>query len=131
MRVYGTREFSRFASKEKLNDRQLCEAVGRAERGLVDANLAGPLIKQRIPREGQGRSSGYRAIIVYRSGDLAIFVAGFAKSSRANFSKGEQALYREFGEAAVELSQEQLDALVAQRGWRKLDCEGNQDEVSE
>jgi len=39
-------------------DDRLCEAVERAESGLIDANLGGGLIKQRVARLGQGRSGG-------------------------------------------------------------------------
>lgn len=60
------------------------EAVARAERGLIDADLGGGLIKQRIARQGKGRSGGYRTLIAYRRGDRAVFVYGFAKSEREN-----------------------------------------------
>ena len=44
----------------------LLEAVQRAESGQVDADLGGGVIKQRIARLGQGRSGGYRSIILFR-----------------------------------------------------------------
>jgi hypothetical protein len=51
-----TKVFARFARKERLNDRRLCEAIMRAERGSIDADLSATLIKQRLPRPGGGRS---------------------------------------------------------------------------
>ena len=45
---------------------RLCDAIARAERGLVDADLGGGLIKQRVARRGGGRSGGYRTVIAYR-----------------------------------------------------------------
>lgn len=39
------RAFARFARREKGDDERLCEAADRAERGLVDADLGGGLIK--------------------------------------------------------------------------------------
>lgn len=50
------------------------------EHGLVDADLGGVVFKQRIARTGAGKSSGYRATVLLRSGERAFFVYGFAKS---------------------------------------------------
>ena len=91
MRVFKTRDFARFARREKITDAELCEAIARAERGLVDAMLGGGLIKQRIARRGQGRSGGYRTIIAYRRGDRCFFIYGFAKSERDNMDDIELA----------------------------------------
>ena len=43
-----------------------CGAVRRAGRGAVDADLGGGVIKQRIARQGRGRSIGFRVIVVFR-----------------------------------------------------------------
>lgn len=86
MQVFQTPWFEHYAKKARLSDKQLCEAVSRAVRGLVDAQLGGGLIKQRIARPGGGRSGGYRTVIALRTGDRAIFLFGFAKSERDNIS---------------------------------------------
>jgi len=65
-RVFKTRWFTRFAAKERITDDRLAEAVARAERGLIDADLGGGLIKQRVARAGKGKSGGYRTLIAYR-----------------------------------------------------------------
>jgi hypothetical protein len=57
----------------------LCEAIERADRGLVDADLGGGVVKQRMARPGAGRSGGYRALVFFRRGERAVFVFGFAK----------------------------------------------------
>ena len=61
--IFKTKLFARIARKERISDRSLAEAIERAERGLVDADLGGGLIKQRVAREGQGRSGGYRMLV--------------------------------------------------------------------
>lgn len=124
MRVYLTREFDRFASRNAISDGALCEAVARAERGLVDADLGGAVIKQRVARCGQGRSGGFRTVMIYRAGDLALFVHGFAKNAKANLTKLEQEQFREFGKRVLTLADEAFDALIAERKWRGLVCEG-------
>src|SRR5437870_1028346 len=64
----------------------LCDAIARAEKGLVDANLGGRLIKQRVARRGQGRSGGFRTLIAIRSAERAVFLYGFAKSERGDIA---------------------------------------------
>lgn len=52
--------------------------------GLVDADLGGGVVKQRITRAGEGRSGGVRAILPCRRGGRGFFAYGFAKSDQAN-----------------------------------------------
>ena len=74
LQIFKTKAFARFADREGINDAELCEAMDRAQRGLVDANLGGGVIKQRIARKGGGRSGGFRTIVLFRRGALAYFV---------------------------------------------------------
>lgn len=84
MRVFKTRWFARFARAEKITDASLADAVARAERGLIDADLGGGVIKQRVARPGKGKRGGYRTVIAYRVRNRAVFLFGFAKSERDN-----------------------------------------------
>jgi hypothetical protein len=95
LRVWKTKAFARFARKAGLEDASLCKAAADAERGLIDADLGGGVIKQRIARRGQGKSGGFRVVILYRWGARAFFVYGFAKSERANISQDELAALKE------------------------------------
>jgi hypothetical protein len=79
----------RFARRERIADADLREAVRRAESGLVDADLGGGVIKQRIARPHAGKSGGYRSIVLLRSGDRAFFVYAFAKNARATIRPNE------------------------------------------
>lgn len=89
MRIFMTKWFARFARREGLSDKSLVESIQRAQQGLIDADLGGGLIKQRVARPGKGRSSGYRTIIAFRAGDLAVFLSAFAKSDRENIDPDE------------------------------------------
>ena len=77
---------ARFARKTRIDDALLVEAIERAEKGLVDADLGGGVIKQRVGRPGQGRSGGYRTLIAIRAGERAFFIYAFAKNERENIS---------------------------------------------
>jgi hypothetical protein len=105
--------FVRFARKEGLADSALREAVRRAEDGLIDADLGGGVIKQRVARPGKGKSGGYRTLILYRQGDRAIFAFGFAKNAQANISKADLALLKDAAAEALGWNGEELDRLVA------------------
>jgi hypothetical protein len=82
VRIFKSRWFQRFARKEGIADAALREAVARAEKGQIDADLGGEVIKQRIARPGQGRSRGY-------TGPSSCFVAARLKDGDFVEAKGE------------------------------------------
>ena len=94
MRVFKNKPFARFARKAGLNDEVLRQAINAAERGLVDADLGGGVIKQRVARQGGGKSGGFRTIVLLRLGERAFFVHGFAKSDLGNIRADELAAFR-------------------------------------
>lgn len=113
MRIYKNRWFDKFARRERITDSRLREAVERANAGLIDAELGNGLVKQRVARAGQGRSGGYRTIIVFRVEERAIFLFGFAKNDRANLNAEELAAYRKAAHIMLELTQRELDVELA------------------
>jgi len=98
VRIFKTKWLARFARREGIADKSLREAIERAENGLIDADLGGGLIKQRVARQGQGRSGGYRMIVGYRAKDRAVFLLGFAKNERENIEDGELPSLRELAQ---------------------------------
>lgn len=94
MRLFKTKPFDRFATKESITDSALRDAVRRAEAGLIDADLGGGVIKQRLARRGQGKSGGFRSIVLFRHGVTAFFVYGFPKNDRDNIGRGELKAFR-------------------------------------
>ena len=44
MNVFKTKDFARFARRQRIDDDALCAAIARAERGLIDADLGGGVI---------------------------------------------------------------------------------------
>ncbi len=127
-RVFKTRWFQRFARKEKISDAVLLGAVARAEKGQVDADLGGGVIKQRIARPGQGKSGGYRTIIFFRQGERAVFVYGFAKSHRANIDPDEEEQFKEAARHMLRLTEKQIAELVKEGDF--VEVRGHEQEVS-
>ena len=105
--------FARFQRREGIADAGLAKAVRSAEEGLVDAELGGGLIKQRVARAGQGKSGGYRTVIAFRRGERSVFLYGFAKSERANIDHDELEALREVARAYLELEPKRIEAAIA------------------
>lgn len=110
MRIFVTKPFARFADRENIDNDTLREAVDRAERGLVDADLGSGVIKQRIARRGQGRSGGYRSIILFRFASRAIFAHGFAKKDQSNVSAVELRTFRLLAKTMLDMDEAALSA---------------------
>jgi hypothetical protein len=114
VRIFKTKLFARFARRERISDGALCEAVSRVEKGLVDADLGGGVIKQRIARQGQGRSGGYRVLLAFRDKERTIFVYGFTKSDRDNIDDQELAVVREVSASWLAADAKMLGLALAQ-----------------
>lgn len=97
MRIFKTKGMMRYCRRENIADLDLREVIDRVERGLIDADLGGGLIKQRLARKGQGRSGGYRMIMAYRVHNRVVFLYGFAKNDLDNISPGQLRTFRSIG----------------------------------
>lgn len=126
VRVYKNSWFSKFARKENIEDTALCEAVERARQGLIDADLGSGLLKQRVAREGGGKSGGYRTLIFFQAEERAIFAFGFAKSDRANLNTAELATFRKAAKIVLALPQVQIDVESQAGRLKEVKC-GDQD----
>jgi len=109
MRLFKTKWLARFARREGILDQSLRAAIVRAEKGLVDADLGGGLIKQRVARPGSGRSGGYRMLVGFRLRDRAIFLFGFAKNERENIAANELLSLREIAARWLDANDSQIE----------------------
>ena len=114
VRVFTTKAFARFAGREQISERELCAAVRRLEKGIV-ADLGGGVIKQRLARKGQGKSGGFRSLVVFRRGARVFFVYGFAKSTRANIRHDELRAFRRLADQLLALDDQGLAAALKNR----------------
>ena len=89
MNVYRTKDFARFARKAGLKDDDLLAAAQAVQNGHWDADLGGGVFKQRVAREGGGKSGGFRTIILFKIGGHSFFVHGFSKNKKANVTAQE------------------------------------------
>ena len=113
MRIFKVKVFARFARREGISDDNLIKAVDEAEKGLIDADLGGGLIKQRVARPGGGKSGGYRALLAFRSERMSVFLHGFAKSDLANIDDDELKTARMIAQSWLMADSDDLDAAMA------------------
>jgi hypothetical protein len=112
VRIFQNAWFRRFMRREKIQEAMLIDCINRAEHGLIDADLGGGVIKQRIARPSQGKSGGYRTIVIFRKENRAFFVYGFAKSDRENINKDELEAFKAAAPELLALSDQQILALI-------------------
>ena len=121
MRVFVTKVFARFTRKELIGDATLCQTV-RAAESKPDSDLGGGVIKQRVARANQGKSGGYRTIILYRKGERAFFVYGFPKNDRANITPIEERGFKKLAPIFLDASESQIRTLIAAGEIAEVPC---------
>ncbi|MBV9816045.1 MAG: type II toxin-antitoxin system RelE/ParE family toxin [Alphaproteobacteria bacterium] len=114
MRIFKTRWLVRYVRRQRIGDASLREAIERAGRGLIDADLGGGIIKQRVARAGQGRSGGHRMLVAYRAGSRAVFLYAFAKNERDNIDPDELLTLREIGAAWLAADAQRITDAIGQ-----------------
>jgi len=123
LRIFKNKWFVRFAKREGIEDENLCEAIERAEKGLIDADLGGGVIKQRIARPNEGKSGGFRSIVLFRFGEKAFFVYGFPKSARDNVRKDELQGFKELAGELFEYDEAALASAVKAGALSEVNCD--------
>ena len=74
--------------------------------------------------EGTGPSGGFRAIVLFRRGELAFFVYGFAKSHRENLRRDELRVFRAIAAELLELNEAGFEAALANGTIIEVTCDG-------
>ena len=119
MTIYKTRWFERWARKQDLSSRTLCEAMREMQAGLYEADRGGGLLKKRIARPGQGKSGGFRTLVATNKGSKWFFVFGFPKNVRSNIDKDEEDSLKKLASHVLSLSPPAL--VTAQRAGELME----------
>jgi len=102
----------KWAQKQKLADSALISAIAAIELGQSVSDLGSGLYKVRVARPGQGKSGGYRTLIVYRAGVRAIVVFGYAKADLDNIVTDELAYFRTLAKDLLALSEVDIQRAI-------------------
>jgi hypothetical protein len=124
MRIFKNKAFSKWVAKEGLDDEALRTAVDEMERGLIDADLGGHVVKKRVALAGRGKSGGARTLIAYQVGDKAFFVYGFAKNARANIKAKELEALKAYAAILLSYSEKDLDKAVKAGALNEVENDG-------
>ena len=99
-------EFQKRAKAIMSDEERAAAIIFIAANPEAGVSLGGGLRKVRVPRDGGGKSGGFRIIYVFGGSHMPIFlITVFAKNEKANLTTSEQA-------AAVEMSK----AIIAKYG---------------
>jgi hypothetical protein len=111
VRIFKTKTLARFTRQNGIPDVSLVAAVERATRGLVDADLGGRIIKQRVARPGEGKRGGFRLLVGFGS-HRSIFLFGFAKNERENIEDAELKTLREIADTFLKAGDAKIEQAV-------------------
>ena len=121
-----TRYFSRWWRKTELSQAALCLAVAEMERGLIDAELGGGVVKKRVALPGRGKSGGARVLVATNRSNRWFFLFGFEKSERANISPSELQALKVIADDLLRLTSAELDSQVDCEVLEEI-CHADQD----
>lgn len=128
MTVLMSKAFARFARKAGLADGSLAKAAAQVAGGEFDADLGGHVYKQRVAREGKGKSGGFRTIILFKAGGHTFFAHGFAKSEKANIRAKELKALKQLAELYLSYSADEISAAVNGGALIEVMEDGREDE---
>ena len=123
-RVLASEAFDAFAKSVRLGDQALVGAVEEIESGLVSADLGGNVLKQRIARAGAGKSAGYRTVLVFKRGDRAVFVVGYAKNVKTDLTQKEVRALKELAKDLLSLTDDELGKAISSKKLREIERHG-------
>jgi len=112
MKIFKNAWFTKYAKREKLSDKFLVHAVNDISNGIISADLGGNLLKQRIAKQGRGKSGGYRTIIAFKKEDKAFFLYGFAKNQQDNIEQDALKSLKNLAKELLVLDDNQINRLL-------------------
>jgi hypothetical protein len=121
VRVFKTAWFTKAASKARVKDDELCEAVREAMKGQCN-DLGGGVFKKRLNK------NMHRSIILAKGGLRWIYEYIFAKKDRDNIDDDELNDFRTLAKAYKGLTETQLARLLTDNDLMEI-CNGNKAKV--
>jgi len=123
MKIYKTKWFHKWASRESLSDAALWVTAKELEQGLADA-LGGYVYKKRIGLPGRGKRGGVRALIAFKQSGKTFFMYGYPKNERGNINKDELQVLRLLAKQLLGYSEQDLTKAVIAGELIEIDDDG-------
>ena len=102
----------------------LCNAIQEMERGLIDANLGGGLVKKRVALPGRGKSGSTRTLVATNQLDRWFFIFGFEKNDRDNINAKELKALKTLAADLLRLSSAQIATAITAKALQEI-CHEN------
>ena len=109
--AYKLKDFARWAKKAGLSDSFLYEVIVEMNRGLLGDRLGAHIYKKRIKVNARGKSGGARIIVLFKYGELILFLYGFLKNEQDNITEREARQLRIFSKEFLEFSPSYRESL--------------------
>jgi len=106
-----TKWFNKWSKKNHITDKKLLDTLNNISNNLGVTDLGGSLFKVRTPKIAQGKSGGYRTIVVFRESDVAIFVYGFSKNEKSNIEKEELKYFKILAKDLLSINRQEYRVL--------------------
>ncbi len=106
-----TKWFDKWAIKNEITDKKLLETMESISKKLGVVDLGAGLYKIRTPKAGQGKSGGFRTIVVFKESEAAIFVYGFSKNEKDNLNSEELRYFKKLSKDLLSVSREEYKQL--------------------
>lgn len=102
-----TKWFNKWSKKNFITDDKLLKAIDAISNNLGIVDLGGNLYKVRIPSPGQGKSGGFRTVVVFKKSDREIFLFGFSKNEKNNLDKEELKYFKKLSKDLLEIDKKE------------------------
>ncbi len=120
-RIFSIPAFDKFAGKSRIDDERLIEAVDRADRGLVYADLGEGVIKQAVARPNESAVKGFRTIVGFKMHSRAFFLFGFAKNESDNITANALKEFRAVTIRLMALTETEVAVLLDEHELREIE----------
>ncbi len=109
-----TKWFNKWAKKNAVSDKNLQKTIENLSNNLGTTDLGSGLYKMRTPKLGQGKSGGFRTLVVFREADIAIFIYGFAKTDKDNLDSQELRYFKKLAKDLLQIENKKYIELEKQ-----------------
>ena len=121
--ILKTRNFARWARKTGLADSLLDKAVLEIERGLLEGDLGGGIVKKCIALPGRGKRGRIRTLLATNRKDRWFFLFGFEKNKRANISDNELESLKKLAKHLLGLTAAQITTAIEEGALMEVEHE--------
>lgn len=112
MRIFVTKHFSKWASKQSLPNDALIEAITDLIENKSLSQLGKFLFKIRVRSSSSGKSGGFRTIVVSIENERVFFVYGFSKNEKENLTITELNSFKQLAKTYASLTITQINQAV-------------------